>query len=216
LNDGAYYCSQCGMVIPSGARFCPGCGNALTPPTASSPSLAASAAPTDSSAPSAFTPSDLDAQTLAVLRQKGIIPAIKFYREQSNVALKPAKDYVEALAARNQVQPGRPTQAVVGEKRKGCFSVLLGYVFLSTLFVILTMSFLPQLNFIASPFVCETMLKLGPNKHYLCVDSNGQGKELLWPVFFWSIAAWTCVFLILHILKRIFKTRPPYIPKPPG
>lgn len=53
--------------------------------------------------------SDLEAELLPILRNQGLIPAIKVYRERTGTGLKESKDAVEAIAARHGIVASRST-----------------------------------------------------------------------------------------------------------
>lgn len=57
----------------------------------------------------------LEAEVIQLAAQRGKIEAIKRYRQATNASLKDAKDAVEALMARYQIQPAKA----------GCAGVLL-------------------------------------------------------------------------------------------
>ena len=76
-------CKFCDQEIPTGASQCPKCG-------------AAAGTQDDASG----LPADFEEQIAAMLRQSGIIQAIKLYREFTHVGLAEAKAAVEAIQHR--------------------------------------------------------------------------------------------------------------------
>lgn len=53
--------------------------------------------------------SDVEAEVLPILKQQGLIPAIKVYRERTGTGLKESKDAVEAIAAKHGIVASRTT-----------------------------------------------------------------------------------------------------------
>jgi hypothetical protein len=104
-------CPDCGGLVTVQDESCPKCGKVLEkePP------------------PPALTP--LEQRVLDLMRQNQKIEAIKVYRDETNVGLKEAKDFVEALADRHGVpQPAGCSKAaaVLAALVLGSVGLLLG------------------------------------------------------------------------------------------
>ncbi|MBN2475821.1 MAG: ribosomal protein L7/L12 [Pirellulales bacterium] len=112
-------CPFCGRENAVGVELCKGCGAKLV--DHGGPLASAEPFSDQDAGQSAPEPDSLEEQVLAELQAGKKISAIKFYREQTGVGLKEAKDAVEALAR---------TRGIASE-RSGCAGALLLLVLVS-------------------------------------------------------------------------------------
>ena len=92
-------CPKCKNPIEDNATICEWCGSNIKIETKNSLS-------------------DLNQELLSMSQNK--LAAVKFYHEKTGSGLKQAKDYVDNLFAKNF-----PNNYIQGNKKGGCFSIIL-------------------------------------------------------------------------------------------